>query len=172
MTFFNFNTTPAFAHSVSRRDFIVGISLGLGATLLPIPLYATELLEQILKPATAAQVQAIIDDFLKGEKPLEQGIKLTMPVLGDNPAAVPLKVAFDLSVLPDFYCEELIILAEGNPYPLACRFKFTALAGTTEVAVRLRLIESQSVSAIARMSNGQFLLARQHITVTAGGCGM
>jgi len=72
----------------------------------------------------------------------------------------------------DVYCQELIILAQGNPHPLACRFNFTALAGTTEVAVRLRLIETQTIRALARLSDGRVLSAQHHITVTAGGCGM
>lgn len=43
---------------------------------------------------------------------------------------------------------------------------------TTEVAVRLRLIESQTIKALARMSDGSYLMTQRHITVTAGGCGM
>ncbi|MCQ9616146.1 sulfur oxidation protein SoxY [Paenalcaligenes niemegkensis] len=125
-----------------------------------------------LKARAEAEVKAIVDEFLQGTQPLEQDLKLDMPVLGDNPAAVPVKAIVELPITPDSYCEELIILAEGNPRPLACRFKFTPLTGRAEVAVRLRLIETQTVSALARMNDGRVLMARQHITVTAGGCGM
>lgn len=160
------------AQFAPRRAFMLTAMVGINAALLPIPLYAQEVLNQLLKPATPDQVKAVIDGFLDGAQPVKQGLKLVMPVLGDNPAAVPVKVVFEMPITPQLYCEELIILAEGNPYPLACRFNFTPLAGTTEVAVRLRLIESQSVSAVARMSDGQFILTRQAIAVTAGGCGM
>ncbi len=164
------NIPPRFAR---RRQLILGTAAGLGASWLPIgALNAQPAFQQLLKPATAAQVQAIVDEFLKGASPVEQGLKLDMPVLGDNPSSVPVKVVLDGPVTPQRYCQELIILAEGNPHPLACRFNFTPLAGTTEVAVRLRLIETQSIRALARMSDGQVLSARHHITVTAGGCGM
>ena len=70
------------------------------------------------------------------------------------------------------YCEELIFIAEGNPIPLACRFKFTALSGITEVAFRTRLIDAQYIRALARMSDGRILSARRYVTVVAGACGI
>ncbi|HUH86659.1 MAG TPA: thiosulfate oxidation carrier protein SoxY [Pusillimonas sp.] len=156
--------------STKRRQLLEGAAMGLGIVLLPMAGRAQT--QAPLQAADPAQVQAIVDAFLDGAKPLAQGITLDMPVLGDNPASVPVKVRVDLPMTPQSYCKEIIILAEGNPRPLACRFKFTPLAGSAEVAVRLRLIETQAVQALARMSDGRVLAARQHITVTAGGCGM
>lgn len=158
--------------TLKRRQLVLGAAIGLSYSLLPKTLYAQSTPESLLKAASQAEINAVTDGFMKGATPLETGLSLQMPVLGDNPAAVPVKVKFDVDLTPDSYCEELIILAEGNPRPLACRLSFTPLAGTTEVAVRLRLIESQTIRAIARMNDGRFLMARQHITVTAGGCGM
>lgn len=155
-----------------RRQLLKGIALGIGTSLLPATLHAQQALQHVLKSATQAEVKATVDSFLKGATPRDTGLKLDMPALGDNPAAVPVKVVFDVPITPELYCEELIIIAENNPKPLACRFNFTALSGTSEVAVRLRLMDSQSVQALARLSDGSFLVARQHITVTAGGCGM
>ncbi|MGO3133014.1 MAG: thiosulfate oxidation carrier protein SoxY [Alcaligenes sp.] len=157
---------------VRRRQLLLGSAAGLSVSFLPIKLQAQTAFDQLLKPASAAQVQAFVDEFLKGATPQDKGLKLNMPALGDNPAAVPVKVVLDMPLKDDVYCQELIILAQGNPHPLACRFTFTALAGTTEVAVRLRLIETQTIRALARLSDGQVLSAQHHITVTAGGCGM
>ena len=70
------------------------------------------------------------------------------------------------------WCEELIILAEKNPIPLACRMYFTPLAGVAEAAVRVRLARSQAIHALARMKDGQILEARRDVTVAASGCGM
>ena len=144
--------------------------MGLGIVLLPMAGRAQT--QAPLQAADPAQVQAIVDAFLDGAKPLAQGITLDMPVLGDNPASVPVKAKVLLPITPESWCEELIILAEGNPRPLACRFTFTPMAGTAEVAVRLRLIESQNIRTLARMNDGRVLMAQRHITVTAGGCGM
>jgi sulfur-oxidizing protein SoxY len=161
--------TPA---STRRRQLLEGAALSLGLAALPATLRAQQTTQVPLKAAGAAEVQAIIDAFLQGAQPQEEGLKLEMPILGDNPAAVPVKAKVELPMTPDAYCEEMILLAEGNPRPLACRFQFTPLAGTAEVAVRLRLIESQTIRALARMNDGRILMAHRHITVTAGGCGM
>lgn len=159
------------AFSLKRRQLLLSTVIGLGASFVPMALYA-QTTSPLFKAATQAEIDAVTEGFLQGASAQEHGIKLHLPVLGDNPAAVPVKVKLDDAMTADTYCEELIILAEGNPRPLACRLRFTSLAGTTEIAVRLRLSESQTVRAIARMSDGRFLMARQHITVTAGGCGM
>lgn len=155
-----------------RRQLLEGAALGVGLGLVPPALRAQLAAPAPLKPASPAEVQAIISEFLQGAQALEEGLDLDMPVLGDNPAAVPIKAKVLLPITPASYCEELIILAEGNPRPLACRFTFTPLAGTAEVAIRLRLIESQTIRALARMNDGRILMAHRHITVTAGGCGM
>lgn len=157
---------------VRRRQILEGAALGLGLGLLS-PAVRAQLASPVpLKPASQAEVQAVISGFLQGAQPQEEGLELDMPVLGDNPASVPVKVNVLAPVTPESYCEELIILAEGNPRPLACRFTFTPLSGTSEVAVRLRLIESQNIRTLARMNDGRVLMAQRHITVTAGGCGM
>ena len=155
-----------------RRQILEGAALSLGLGLVPTTLRAQLASPVPLKPASQAEVQAVINGFLQGVQPIEEGLELDMPVLGDNPASVPLKAKVVVPITPESYCEELIILAEGNPRPLACRFTFTPLAGTAEVAVRLRLIESQYIRTLARMNDGRVLMAHRHITVTAGGCGM
>lgn len=157
-----------------RRVLASGALLGLGSYFIPSRLLAqpdSSLLTR-LQPADKAEVSSIIADFLQGQEPLEQGLTLQMPVLGDNPAAVPLKIIFNETIDEHNYCKNLIVLAEGNPRPIACRFEFSALSGSTEVAIRLRLIDSQYITVMSRMSDDRVLLARQHITVTAGACGM
>lgn len=158
--------------SDSRRRLMVGAAAaGLGMALLPWSARAQES-EQPLLEADPAEVQRIIDAFLQGQQAIEEGLKLDLPILGDNPASVPVRVILEEPVTPESYCEELIVIAQGNPRPLACRFHFTPLVGQVEVAVRLRLIESQTVRVLARMNDGRMLAQARDITVTAGGCGM
>ena len=95
-----------------------------------------------------------------------------MSILADNPSAVPVKVKVDLPITDKDWCEEIIVLAELNPSPLACLLQFTAAAGTAEAAVRIRLSQSQTVHALARMKSGKVLIAKQTTTVAASGCGM
>ena len=44
--------------------------------------------------------------------------------------------------------------------------------GTAEAAVRVRLSQTQTIHALARMKSGQLLAAKQAVTVAASGCGM
>jgi len=118
-------------------------------------------------------VQNVITAFVDGRTPSAKGLLLDVAMLADNPSAVPVRVSVDPSLITESnWCEELIILVEKNPIPLACRMYFTPLAGVAEAAVRVRLARSQAIHALARMKDGQILEARRDVTVAASGCGM
>lgn len=113
-----------------------------------------------------------LSTFTGSATPQAEGLQLDIPVLADNPSAVPIKAKVTLPITEHDWCEELIVLAELNPIPLACRLRFTAETGTAEAAVRIRLSQSQAVHVLARMKSGKLLAGKQTITVAASGCGM
>ncbi len=160
--------------NIDRRGLLLtGTALGAGLVCGTVPLGAAA---QIVSEATPqpddAEADRIAAEFLGGAVPLAEGLALDLPALGDNPAAVPVRVHLTEAVSETNYCEELIVLAQRNPRPLACRFRFTPLTGSVDVALRVRLMESMGLRAIARMNDGRFREARADITVAAGGCGM
>lgn len=156
-------------HPTRRTLIAAGASaLALPALAQPQPSPAPD---GALAPNPAALRKAMAD-FTQGRQPLAQGLELDIPSLADNPGSVPVKVKVTLPISEQDWCEEIIILADLNPAPLACRVQFSAAAGTAEAAVRLRLAQSQTVHALARMSSGKLLAARQPVTVIASGCGM
>lgn len=128
--------------------------------------------DEALNSASMAEVQAVIDRFVGDAKIEEEGLRMDMDPLASNPSSIPVKAVFDEAINESNYCEELIFITEGNPVPLACRFKFTPLSGTTEIAFRTRLIDAQYIRALARMNDGRILSARRYVTVVAGACGM
>ncbi|MDD3353066.1 thiosulfate oxidation carrier protein SoxY [Zoogloea sp.] len=157
---------------MQRRDF-VRCSMALGTALaLPRARAQTRTAVPASLAPNPAEFRKAMADFIGKAKPLETGLKLDLPVLADNPSAVPVHVTVTLPLSDTLYCKELILLAEQNPSPLACRFQFTPYTGTAEAAARLRLSQSQTVHALARLSDGRVLAARQAITVAASGCGM
>ena len=113
-----------------------------------------------------------LSTFTGSATPQAEGLQLDIPVLADNPSAVPIKAKVTLPITEHDWCEELIVLAELNPIPLACRIRFTAETGSAEAAVRIRLSQSQAVHVLARMKSGKVLVAKQAVTVAASGCGM
>ena len=151
----------------SRRQLIKGAAAGAGLGVL-----SPVLLAQNADAPVSPQVTKLVNDFLKGGKPLADGLKLDLPVLGDNPSSVPIKVRITLPVNEQNWCEELIVIAESNPVPLASRFFFLPAMGTAEAAIRLRLIASQNIRALARMNDGRLLMTRQFIEVVPGSCGL
>lgn len=124
-----------------------------------------------LAPDPVAFKQAL-STFTGSATPQTEGLQLDIPVLADNPSAVPIKAKVTLPITEHDWCEELIVLAELNPIPLACRIRFTAETGSAEAAVRIRLSQSQAVHILARMKSGKLLAGKQTITVAASGCGM
>ena len=119
-----------------------------------------------------AEFKKLMEQFTSGKATQADGLQLDVPVLADNPSAVPVKVKVTLPITEQDWCEEIIVLAELNPSPLTCRLQFSAAAGTAEAAVRIRLSQSQTVHALARMKSGKVLVAKQATTVAASGCGM
>lgn len=157
---------------MKRRHFVAG-GVALGAALV-VPAARAQS-KAAIPPQLApnpAEFRKTVADFVGRAKPLETGLKLEVPVLADNPSAVPVHVSVTLPLSDQLYCKELIVLAEQNPSPLACRFQFTPFTGSAEAAARLRLSQTQVVHALARMSDGRVLVARQNVTVAASGCGM
>ncbi len=156
---------------VSRRQ-AVGI-LGAGAAaVLAAPRFAAAQTTTAAAQADSAESDRLAAEFAAGAALVSAGLRMEIPEAADNPAAVPVRVWTTEPLSEDLWCEEIVVLAELNPEPLACRLRFTAEAGSADVAVRLRLIRSMDVRALARLSDGRVLEARRHVETTIGGCGM
>lgn len=181
------------SEQTTRREFLRVFALtGLGTTLLSSGVISTLSLlsnkafaetqqapmpapvgqDEALQAASPAEVQSIIDSFTQNESIQDEGLSLVMDPLASNPSSIPVQALFNEEITEDNYCEELIFIAEGNPLPLVCRFKFTPLGRTNEIAFRARLIDAQYIRALARMNDGRILGARRFVTVIAGACGM
>lgn len=156
-----------------RREVLAGgivLAVGMGAGLTPLAAAAQA--TTALPQPDSTEADRIAAGFLNGAEPLADGLALDLPALGDNPAAVPVRVHVTEAISDSSWCEEIILIADLNPRPFACRFRFTAATGSADVAVRLRLIQSMPIRAYARMNDGRVLAARHDITVAAGGCGL
>lgn len=121
--------------------------------------------------AAKSMAQQIINDYLAGAKPQTRAIDLDVPANADNPNAVHVTVKVDSPMTPESYCKEIVLVAEGNPRPLASRFSFGPGAAVPHVSTRIRLAESQRITALARMSDGTVLTASKDVIVAVSGCG-
>ncbi len=168
--------TPLTPH-FTRRRLVAGAAAAGAALALPAAAQTSSALP-VKKPLVGplapnpAEFKHVLDEFTRGATAQTQGLLLDVSVLADNPSAVPVKVKVTHAITEQDWCEEIIVLAELNPSPLACRIQFTAANGTAEAAVRVRLSQTQTLHALARMKSGRLLAAKQDVTVAASGCGM
>lgn len=123
-------------------------------------------------PAFAANGAAeTIRRFTGGRAPVRAKVKLDLPEIAENGSTVPLAVAVDSPMTPETYVTEVLIVADGNPRPGVATFHFTPASGVAEASTRIRLAQTQNVTAVARMSDGSLYAATRLVTVTVGGCG-
>ena len=147
----------------SRRNWLKRIqSIGifaLGAWFSPLTVLAKK------EDATKA-IQEIT-----GGKPIIDGkVKLVIPPLVENGNLVVLKLSVDSPMTPNDYVKSVHVIAEGNPLPNIFTVHLTPRSGTANVTTRVRLADSQTVWAIAQMSDGSFYQGSAETLVTLSAC--
>jgi sulfur-oxidizing protein SoxY len=120
--------------------------------------------------ATPETMQAAIEGFTSGADLMEGRITLKIPLLVENGNSVPLLVRVDSPMTETDHVSEIAIFNEINPLPDTVRFRFTPQSGLAEAETRIRLNGTQSVHAVARMSDGTFWTAATTVVVTAPAC--
>ena len=120
--------------------------------------------------ATKEMVQQAVRDRIGTRAPQPQGVTLRLPKIAETGNSVPLTVTVDSPMTSDDYVLRLHIFIEGNPEPVAATYHFGVRAGRAEISTRLRLARSQTVLALAEMSDGSVLSGAASILVTLGAC--
>jgi len=148
----------------SRRDFLktaggVAAGLGLGSVIAVAPARATpaEMQEAIRKVVGAARVTP-------------GRVKLDLPPLIENGNAVPLTVTVESPMTEAQHVRAVHVFTEKNPQPNVVSFHLGPRAGRARVATRMRLADSQNVTAICELSDGSFWSDSAGIVVTLAAC--
>jgi len=114
---------------------------------------------------------AWIKKFTDGKEPVKGKIALDLPEIAENGNTVPLSVTVDSPMTADAYVKEVMIVADGNPNAGVATLTFSPLSGKAEASIRIRLAQTQNVTAIAKMSDGSLFSEQKTVKVTIGGCG-
>jgi len=145
----------------SRRAFLMGAAagLGLGAVITVVPVHATpkEMEDAVRKVVGSARVT-------KGR------VKLELPPLSENGNTVPLTVSIESPMTPPDHVRAVHVFTELNPQPDVVSFRFGPRAGRASVSTRIRLANTQTVTAIAELSDGSFWSAGAAVVVTLAAC--
>lgn len=108
--------------------------------------------------------------LLAGRTPVQGAITLDLPLVSEDGSAVPMTVAVQSPMTAQQHVSAVHVFATRNPSPEVAVFRFAPLAGRAEVSTRIRLNETQSVIAIALMSDGSVHAAEREVRITVSGC--
>lgn len=97
-------------------------------------------------------------------------MQLTVPPLSENGNTVPCTVRVDSPMTEQDHVKAIYIFNERNPQPNVMNIRLGPRAGRAVVATRIRLSETQTVTAIAQMSDGSFRSHSANVIVTQGAC--
>jgi sulfur-oxidizing protein SoxY len=154
-------------HGPSRRTLLRAAG-GLAGSLAG----AGAVLRLALRPAAATPetMQDAIRSVI-GEAPVQQGrVKLDLPPIVENGNAVPCTVTVDSPMQAADYVKAIHVFNEKNPQPYVISVKLGPRAGRAAFSTRIRLADSQTVTAIAEMSDGSCWSGAVDVIVTLAAC--
>src|SRR5580658_877055 len=146
--------------SLTRRSALM---LGAGVTLTLVAVDDSV--------ATPAEANAEIAKFTAAKTAEGGKISIDLPEIAENGNTVPLAIKVDSPMTAEDYVSEIRVIADGNPNPGIVKFHLTPMAGSAEVATRIRLNSTENVIVVAKTSTGKLYAERKVVKVTVGGCG-
>jgi sulfur-oxidizing protein SoxY len=149
--------------SSTRRGFL-GLA-GSAALCGAIPIVTVRPAE-----ATPAMLASAIRNVV-GEAEVHTGkVKLDIPPLVENGNTVPMTVSVTSPMTENDYVKSIHVFNEKNPQPNIGNFHLGPQAGRAQVSTRIRLADSQKVTAIAQLSDGSFWSSSVDVVVTLAAC--
>ena len=146
--------------SPSRREFLLaaaGVGLASIATVVPAHATPASMQDAILRVVGTARVSP-------------GRVKLDVPPLVENGSTVPLAISIESPMTAADHVKALHVFTEKNPQPDVVSFRFGPRAGRASVSTRIRLADTQTVVAIAELSDGSFWSTKADVVVTLAAC--
>jgi sulfur-oxidizing protein SoxY len=149
--------------TATRRDVLrIAGALALGGAAVPATID--------LAAATPADMQAAVASVV-GEARINAGrVRLDIPPLVENGNTVPCTVTVESPMSAADHVKAIHVFTEKNPQPNVISVALGPRAGRASVSTRIRLRDSQSVLALAEMSDGTFWSGRANVIVTISAC--
>ena len=145
---------------MNRREFLtVAAGIGLGSLIAVEP-----------SQATPAAMQAAIRKVVGTARITPGRVTLDLPPLVENGNTVPMSVSVESAMTAADHVRAIHVFNEKNPQPDVVTFHLGPRAGRASVATRIRLADTQTVIAIAELSNGSFWSASATVVVTLAAC--
>ncbi len=144
---------------IDRRTALAALGGAVAITLLPARL-----------SATPEEMQAAIRESF-GDIPVQEGrVTLKLPVLSENGNSVPMSIDVDSSMTETDHVTSIQVFAEKNPLPNIVKYYLGPRAGKAKITSRIRLADTQTITAIAQMSDGSLWSGTARTIVTLAAC--
>jgi sulfur-oxidizing protein SoxY len=151
----------------TRREFLV-VATGV-ATIATAPAAVAQIDPNIRALREAAMKEALRKVI--GNAPVRRGkVKVDMPPLVDNGNAVPITVTVDSPMTTADHVKAIHVFTEKNPLPEVISVHLGPRAGRASIATRIRIADTQTVTAIAQLSDGTFWSDSADVVVTLSAC--
>lgn len=148
----------------SRRGVLGGAAAATLAAPIGIAMRATPL------AAAPADMRAAISRITGGAEPKQGRVKLEIPPLSENGNTVPITVTVESPMTPQDHVKAIHVFNEKNPQPNVISAWFGPRAGQAMLQTRARLSDTQTIVAIAHLSDGSFWMDSTSVIVTLGAC--
>ena len=151
----------------TRREFLV---LACGAASIAAATRARAQLDPNQAALRRAALQEAVRKVTGGAQVRRGKVKLELPPLIDNGNSVPLSVAVENPMTPLDHVKAIHVFTEKNPLPEVVSVYLGPRAGRATLSTRVRLADTQTVLAIAQLSDGSFWSDSAEVVVTLSAC--
>ena len=143
----------------TRRNVVIG---GLAAGVASVMIAPAQ--------ATPESMKAAIHTVV-GEAPVKKGkVTIDVPSLVENGNTVSLAIEVESPMTATDHVKAIHVFNEKNPQPNILSARIGPRAGRAKVATRFRLADTQTIVAIAELSDGSFWSASADVIVTLAAC--
>jgi sulfur-oxidizing protein SoxY len=149
----------------SRRAVLAGAGAAGAVGAFGVPLLT-------VRPAAATpeKMKAAIKEVV-GEAPVKTGrVTLDIPPLVENGNTVAMTVTVESPMTPADHVKVIHVFNEKNPQPNVIDAHFGPRAARASFSSRIRLADTQTLVAIAEMSDGSFWSDQVDVIVTLAAC--
>jgi sulfur-oxidizing protein SoxY len=115
-------------------------------------------------------VEQAIHQRIGARQPRPGGMTLTLPKIAETGNSVPLTVTVDSPMTPEDHVLRIHVFVPANPEPLASTYHLGVRAGKAQISTQIRLARTQTVLALAEMSDTSVRSDAASIVVTLGAC--
>jgi sulfur-oxidizing protein SoxY len=148
----------------TRRDMLLAGMAGVGAV------FGAALIKIEPAAATPDSMKRAIHQVV-GEAPVRNGkVTIDVPTLVENGNTVALAIEVESPMTKDDYVKAIHVFNEKNPLPNVISAHLGPRAGRAKISTRFRLADTQTIVAIAELSDGSFWSASADVIVTLAAC--